>query len=476
MTAVLPLGAAPDPTDIQAMTGRKPARAGQRGAPRFQMAEATDAGAARGARARKDPAGQPDGAETEAVPVGDPWPVAAPSRATLSPDQAQFGNLPAAVSTPDHSPVQDAAGQDMDAAPMPRSSAQGTVAGPNARPADARHDAASAGDPGEGDAVGRLADAGDAQAPDRAPGRITGALTPSGGQSPGPSAGRSAGARLPEAAGLQPPGSAGADAAAQGLTGRAATSRQTARRDRSADQPAPPAFRLDGAGASGGPASAMRGSPGPGAALSGLPGRDMPVDASGPADILIAQGGAGSGGLDVTIAAATPDLRDRFRATADELQAELSAIGTDVDAIRVELRGELADGGGRAGDEAGPEGGSGGEFGGQQTALADLGWGPLDAITRPDRLDVGPDEGIARGPDHGTETEAAGDDGAGREGRDGAAAQGGRAGRDGQPGREGERLRLLLAPHARAATDATLLPARAGSGPFGGAHRIDRYA
>lgn len=72
----------------------------------------------------------------------------------------------------------------------------------------------------------------------------------------------------------------------------------------------------------------------------------------GPADVIIGAGRAD--GIAVTIAAATPDLRDRFRSAAGDLHAELTSLGTEVDSIRVALRaGMSADdpGSGQTGSE-----------------------------------------------------------------------------------------------------------------------------
>jgi hypothetical protein len=60
----------------------------------------------------------------------------------------------------------------------------------------------------------------------------------------------------------------------------------------------------------------------------------------GPADVIIGAGPTDS--IAVTIAAATPDLRDRFRSVAGDLHAELTSLGTEVDSIRVALRAGMS--------------------------------------------------------------------------------------------------------------------------------------
>jgi hypothetical protein len=194
------------------------------------------------------------------------------------------------------------------------------------------------------------------------------------------------------------------------------------------------------------------------------------VDPGLPADVLVARGEAPSAGLDVTIAAATPDLRDRFRAAVGELQAELTSIGTEVDAIRVELRADLADGssGGSASD--GPARDTNEEL--TTAELADATWGEPYAAVRPDLGEPGADGAAER---HGTEADAsAAVDGD----TDGAADRPGSDRRD-QPDPEAathrERLRVLLGPPgARMATEGSANSQ--GRVDMGQPRRIDRYA
>jgi hypothetical protein len=191
-------------------------------------------------------------------------------------------------------------------------------------------------------------------------------------------------------------------------------------------------------------------------------------DAPMPADIVVAQGAER---LDVTIAAATPDLRDRLQAATDELQADLAAIGTEVDAIHVELRGDSTDGQPGAGRMFGGEGNladtpwADAERGGTDFARIEAG-GVGDAMGR--REDGSADAAA------GLPEEAQSDDGL--EARADAEAGGARdgAGRD-RAARDGERLRVLLTqlrPSADPSAAATEVgPARTGQG-----RRIDRYA
>jgi hypothetical protein len=185
-----------------------------------------------------------------------------------------------------------------------------------------------------------------------------------------------------------------------------------------------------------------------------------------PADILIAPTGPAAGGLDVTIAAATPDLRDRLSAATAELQAELSAIGAEVDAIRVELRADLAEGGSGADQRGGPAGesASGPASRGGADAAAQMGWA---------------DQGAGPGPDSSPDRERQPDDGGDvfRESTDSAGRGGGAAGDQGagQAARDVERLRLRL---DRAAGPGLRLQGgvEGRQVPSGWPHRIDRYA
>jgi hypothetical protein len=179
-------------------------------------------------------------------------------------------------------------------------------------------------------------------------------------------------------------------------------------------------------------------------------------------------GAPGGGRLDVRIAAATTELRDRLRAATDELQAELAQIGTEVDAIRVELRADMM-----ADDERQGSGewGSGEGWGSAGFERDLLRMGELDAAAGSDVRD-----GALQGmfSDSGAQADTAQsepwqDGSLEAEDGGGGSADQGRAGR-GQPGqggdpadrREAGLVRLMLTPGVAAATD----PAR----------RIDRYA
>lgn len=84
----------------------------------------------------------------------------------------------------------------------------------------------------------------------------------------------------------------------------------------------------------------------------------------GPADVII---GAGqTEGIAVTIAAASPELRDRFRSAAGDLHADLARLGTEVDSIRVALRA------GMSADDLGS-----GQAGGEDQSLRDTGLGEI---------------------------------------------------------------------------------------------------
>ncbi len=131
----------------------------------------------------------------------------------------------------------------------------------------------------------------------------------------------------------------------QGNPARPAAVRRAGAAAPSAAQPSG-GFRMEAGPAGGQPR--LHGTPAQPATAAQLP------EPQTPADVLVSR--SGPGGLEVVIAAATPDLRDRFRAATDELHGELQRIGTEVDAIRVELRGEMGaeqnPGGHGAGDDA----------------------------------------------------------------------------------------------------------------------------
>lgn len=251
----------------------------------------------------------------------------------------------------------------------------------------------------------------------------------------------------PPAPGLDALVAASIDAPDRARSVRTVAGRSTepaARRDGAAAAASQPGFRLEPAGPSAGGVADVR------AGTARAPG-EAPL----PADILVAGAGGGTAGLDVTIAAATPELRDRFRAATDELLADLAAIGTEVDAIRVELRGELADGGSGAG--AGEDGAARGDIENLQT-----GWGELDAAARIDRADATEAGEATAEPDAQSAQDSSGQMAGGD--RDRQAGRG--------AGFDLERLRLV--PQS--------LPARAagaaGAGTASGAlnARIDRYA
>jgi hypothetical protein len=128
----------------------------------------------------------------------------------------------------------------------------------------------------------------------------------------------------------------------------------------------------------------------PSAAEAGAAAADPAMQPQGPADVII---GAGqTEGIAVTIAAASPELRDRFRSAAGDLHADLARLGTEVDSIRVALRaGMSADdlGSGQAGG-AGQAGGEDRDLRGPglsetgQTGMGTPDWGrqdlPLDDL------------------------------------------------------------------------------------------------
>ncbi|MGL6043181.1 MAG: hypothetical protein ACRC1J_04595, partial [Sandaracinobacteroides sp.] len=122
----------------------------------------------------------------------------------------------------------------------------------------------------------------------------------------------------------------------------------TARKGSSSPQMLP--FRLDGAQ---GMPSAREGAGARPAQSAGQPQAGQPAEAMAPADIRVAPGRDAA--LNVSIAAGSPELRDRISAAEGELRAELARIGTDVDMIQVELRGDSSAQSGEAwaGREAG---------------------------------------------------------------------------------------------------------------------------
>jgi hypothetical protein len=495
MTAMPPIAPTSEPGELQALTGRRPQRSGQRGTPRFHLPVAGTADDAQGAgreRTGRADMRRPGRGTADAGPDGAPGstpdsmvipgtgPVARPEagRAPLSPDMAQAANLPAQVSqwetVPTSGPDGSTAGSS-DGAVGPGVAARL----PGGTAAAGRGGVRTGAEP-----AGRMESEGGSgparEAVESLPGWVTPQPQPSDGHSDArPGHASSAGQTTGEQ-GAGPGAAATGDMAtgdmAAGLPGRppaGAPSKLAARREGPASPSVGlPAFRLE---PTGGPAT--------GRAVSAptVGPREAAPEPWQPADILVAQGGAELGGLDVTIAAATTDLRDRFRAATDELQAELSAIGADVDAIRVELRSDLADGGSEPGGESAQDraaqalpgdesagradgnraGWSWAEEGRAETgrtaaAGADSGGGTSDATARHETIDPDADASDA-------DTGEAGRDAGGQAG----------AGQAGADGREVERLRLLLGP---AGPDSRA--GSAGAGPLspGGTPRIDRYA
>jgi hypothetical protein len=154
-------------------------------------------------------------------------------------------------------------------------------------------------------------------------------------------------------------------------------------------------FRLDGAQVPGS-ASASGESGHPAPADLHAPTPAAPLQA--PADVRIARGHADA--LAVTIAAGSPDLRDRLTAARDELRADLARIGTEVEAIHVELRGDSGAQSETPQGSAGP-GADAGQLAGGETARA-------QAEFRPEPLPEDPSEaGFPR--DVGSEGKQTGD-------------------------------------------------------------------
>lgn len=478
MTAITPMRPEMETADLLAPTAR-PRPRGQRATPRFQLP--TD-GAADGRAPGRDSVGRPAGRKAPPGPDGAdatgagvmPVPTAGAAGPDLLPGQMQAANLPAPVTAAEAGVV-----------PEERASA---VEGPGAR---ATRDA-----PGRNvrlSAEAGPADAGRAQAA-RADAGPEGAGLEARGAGPDPSARQPAPATGPSSPGTAQAGTAAArrasagDADAVPSDWQQLSAQPAARRERGASPAAGLSVRLEAAASLGEPAQGRASSGGAPSAQSGrtegLPG---PIRAEGlpeapqPADVLIAQGTGGAGGLDVTIAAATAALRDRFRASAGELQADLAAIGAEVDAIRVELRGDPADGG------LGPDAGGGSADGAgaaPEGRAPEAGWDRFEALARLDGARL--DGARLDGADPGAGGEAGRDGGAdGRDGEaDGLGERGGSAPHGGpgdQGSREGERLRLLLTPVLAAAGRAAEA-AEAGSGQKGlppgldRQERIDRYA
>jgi hypothetical protein len=263
----------------------------------------------------------------------------------------------------------------------------------------------------------------------------------------------------------------------------------------------PPAARRAGAAAPTGlqPSAGFRMEAGPAGGQPRLHGAPAQAAAARqaaepptPADVQVSRGSVG-GGIEVIIAAATPDLRDRFRAATDELHGDLQRIGTEVDAIRVELRSEMGaegdPGGHGAGDDAPVAHGQ------PEGQPADWNWGPSnwglanggepDAAARGAAFDDGSGSATAPGQEAALADGADADSPSGDTSPEGAASDradtgmgsgADRRGGSGVAGREGEWVRLRLSPGA-VVSNAELLPvalspaAASGPGP-----RFDRYA
>lgn len=449
MTAVQAPG--PEPLDVQAVAQRRPPRGAARSGGRFpiQLAEAV-AGGPEGMGAGRDRRASPDLGGTEsdakapaigAAPTGfaaapalaealppTPPPAPDPEVPAGAPAQGQAARTPAMA-------LKSSPAATSEARDRPEDGGEAAIRPPAQ---DGRPDAAAGTQP--------------AAEPASAPAPHPGHRGPESRDGPAAPAAPDAGAPVPVAA-VPPP----------------------ARRENST--PAPPAttaFRMEPAGRTAGPAPSGRAERAPAQA----------PEPAMPADVLV---GRGAEGLEVTIAAATPDLRDRFRAATGDLEAELSAIGAEVDAIRVELRAELADGGGGAGADARDRGGdlsggdlSGGEgpAGGQQgmdriaegeVGPAETARGEADAAARLELFD--PAMGPTPDPEAPSDDTREADQGSGGS-TDSRSGHG--AGTEGHA-RDIERLRLL--PGIAAAGPGG---SRWGDDAFrpepGGQQRIDRYA
>lgn len=230
------------------------------------------------------------------------------------------------------------------------------------------------------------------------------------------------------------------------------TMRQTRREGAAVVEPGLQAFRLEPAN----PLPSVAGPTRPAAST---------MESQQPADILVDTGRMPDARLDVTIAAATPDLRDRLRAASDELRAELAEIGTGVDAIRVELRSDLGEG--TAHEGPGAERGRSGDGG-----PADTGRGEPDAAAWIGVVDPGQDMGDrpdGRDADGSASEASEGELATDRPDDDGRGRQ---PARDGNA--ESQQLRLLLAPQIRQRPVGGAQPGHASASDT--VRRIDRYA
>ncbi|MFN7398305.1 MAG: hypothetical protein ACK5SX_04395 [Sandaracinobacter sp.] len=478
MTGVQPTGA-PDVIELQLAGSRPAGRRGQR----FHLPQA--AGPAAAERGVRTPASRfRDVDDRVAEGPGVPDPVA--GMMALMPTLAPVGQAEAAPIFAADAPM--AAG------------ARGVVAA-DAPPAEATGPVAADGTAGAARAVPQAAAqvAQAAQMPGR-PGQPEGAggrtPQPDRAAAPVPAAERglematdSASAGGPQAdAGARPnatqaqPGQvprgnrqpAAAAAAGDRTASPSAPATPEARRAASTGQAGgqqPPAFALE--------VVTTRNSAGEAGRTAEAAGSHQPPTAeqAAPADVMVGHSDASGGGrLDVRIAAATTELRDRLRAATDELRAELAQIGTEVDAIRVELRADMMADGER---QRSGEGGSAGFERGFLRA------GELDAAAGSDVRD-----GALQGmfSDSGAQADTARsepwqDGSLEAEDGGGGSADQGRAGR-GQPGqgddpadrREAGLVRLMLAPSVAPATDGTDFTWGSGGDAAGSARRIDRYA
>jgi hypothetical protein len=474
MTGVQPTGA-PDMIELELAGSRPAGRRGQR----FRLPQAAGSPAAE--RGVWTPASRPrvvDDRVAEGPGVPDP----VPGMMALMPTLAPMGQAEVAPIVAADAPMA-AGARSVEAADAPSAEATGPVAadgtaGPaGAVPqADAQADAQAAQAaqmherPGQPEGAG-----GRTPQPDRAAAPVPAAersleMATDSASAGGPQADARArrnatqaqpgqvprGSRQPAAATAADDQTASPSAPATPLARRAASTGQAGGQQ-------PPAFALE--------VVTARYSVGEAGRTAEVAGSHQPpmAEQAAPADVMVGHSGAPGGGrLDVRIAAATTELRDRLRAATDELQAELAQIGTEVDAIRVELRADMmADGERQGSGEWG--GGEGWGSAGFERDL--LRMGELDAAAGSDVRD-----GALQGmfSDSGAQADTAQsepwqDGSLEAEDGGGGSADQGRAGR-GQPGqggdpadrREAGLVRLMLTPGVAAATD----PAR----------RIDRYA
>lgn len=460
MTAVQAPG--PEPLDFLAVAQRRPPRGPARWGGRFpiQLADAGAGGlerstAERGQRAGSGIAGTDGEAKEPALHAGTTGPAAPPAPPEMLPPTPPPGIGAGGGTTAD--------------GPGPGQAARTPGMAVQPPPAPTSEARARSNETGE---------AADHPAPDGGP---DAAAPAHAAPEPATAPVRHAGLTSPEPEGV--PASAALKAHPSGPAPAAAP--QPARRDASTSSaPSPTSFRLEPAGWTTGPAPSARAD----RAVAQAPEPAMP------ADVLV---GRGAEGLEVTIAAATPDLRDRFRAATGDLEAELSAIGAEVDAIHVELRAELADGGSGAGadardwsrdgpggdlsggdvsggDVSGGEGPAGGQHGMDRIAEGQFGpaetaRGEADAAARLELFDPA----MGQAPDPETPADDKHDANPGFEGS--ADARSGNGADTDRRARDIERLRLL--------------PGMAEAGPGGsrgrhdavhpapgGQHRIDRYA